>query len=71
MTLKRVTMQLAERDFQNAEELLKRFNAQNKAEVVSNALSITEGLTREVQNGNEIIIRRRDGALCPVTIKGI
>ena len=71
MEFRKVTMNLTERDVRNTEEICKRLHSRSKAQAVSSALSITEGLTREVQNGSEVMIRRPDGSTRTMVIAGL
>ena len=71
MALKKVTMALTERDIRNTETLVERLHARNKASAVSSALAIAEGLTREVEKGGELMIRKSDGTVDNVVIVGM
>ena len=61
MTFREVTMNLTENDVRNTEILVRRLHAGNKASAVSGALAIEEGLTRKIEDGGELIVRRRNG----------
>ena len=61
--LKKVTMNLTERDIANTETLALRLHSRNKASAVSSALAITEGITGRMQNGEELMIKRKDGSM--------
>lgn len=71
MELKKVTMNLTERDIANAELLTARLQSRNKASTVSTALAITEGITRKIEEGGELIIRKKDGSVETVLIAGL
>lgn len=71
MELKKVTMNLTARDITNTEILTTRLNTRNKASAVSSALAITEGITRMVQDGGEVIVRRKDGSMETLVIPGL
>ena len=71
MELKKVTMNLTARDIANTEILTTRLNTRNKASAVSSALAITEGITRMVQDGGEVIVRRKDGSMETLVIPGL
>lgn len=71
MELKKVTMNLTERDIANAEILTARLHSRNKASTVSTALAIIEGLTRRIEDGGELIVRRKDGSIETVLIAGL
>ena len=70
MELKKVTMNLTERDIANTEILTARLHSRNKASTVSSALAITEGITRKIEDGGELIIRKKDGSMETVVIAG-
>ena len=69
--MKKVTMNLTDRDISNTEVLTKRLNLRNKASTVSSALAITEGLTRKIVSGEELLIRKKDGPMETVIIAGL
>ena len=71
MELKKVTMNLTEWDIANAEILAARLHSRNKASTVSTALAITEGITRKIEDGGELIIRKKDGSMETVVIAGL
>lgn len=71
MALKKVTMSLSEWDVENTEVLVRRLHARNKATAVSSALAITEGLTRKIEQGEELMLRKKDGTLEKVMITGM
>ncbi len=71
MELKKVTMNLTARDIANTEILTTRLNTRNKASAVSSALAITEGITRMVQDGGEVMVRRKDGSMETLVIPGL
>ena len=71
MELKKVTMNLTERDIANAEILTARLHSRNKASTVSTALAITEGITRKIEDGGELIVRKKDGSIETVLIAGL
>ncbi len=63
MVTKKVTMGLTERDIVNTEVLVERMHARNKASVVSNALALTALLTERTAEGDELLLRKRDGTM--------
>ncbi len=71
MALKKVTMSLSEWDVENTGVLVRRLHARNKAAAVSSALAIAEGLTRRVEQGDELMLRKKDGTLEKVLITGM
>ncbi len=62
MELTKVTMNLTHRDIANAESLERRLRSPSKASAVSSALAIAEQITRKLEQGDEVLIRRRDGS---------
>ena len=64
-------MNLTPRDIENADALTKRLHSRNKASTVSTALAITEGITRRIQDGGELMIRKKDGSLETMIIAGL
>lgn len=71
MSIKKVSMGLTEWDIANTEILMKRLHSRNKASAVSSALAITEGITRRLADGGELMIRKKDGTLESVMITGM
>ena len=71
MALKKVTMSLSEWDVENTEKLVQRLHSRNKATAVSSALAITEGLTRRIEQGDDLMLRKKDGTLEKVMITGM
>ena len=71
MALKKVTMSLSEWDVQNTMTLVERLHSRNKAAAVSSALAITEGLTRKIEQGEELMLRKKDGTVEKIMIAGM
>ena len=71
MALKKVTMSLSEWDVQNTATLVERLHSRNRAAAVSSALAITEGLTRRIEQGDELVLRKKNGTLERVMIAGM
>lgn len=71
MALQKVTMNLTENDVRNTEILVRRLHARSKASAVSGALAIAESLTRKIEDGGELIVRRRNGTDETVIIPGL
>ena len=71
MALKKVTMNLTEHDLEIAENLTKRLNVRNKASTVSAALAITDGITSKIEDGGELMIKKKDGSVETVIITGV
>lgn len=69
--LRKVTMNLTERDVRNTERLTERLHTRSKAEAVSAALSITTSLSEMLQGDKELIIRDRKGDIEKVIIPGL
>ena len=70
MKLHKVTMTLTEQDIERVNIFVDRLDARNKATAVSNALAITDGLTKRLANGDELLIRK-GGSLETVFIPGM
>ena len=66
-----VTMSLTESDVKNTERLRLRLHANNNAEAVSAALTITSFLSDVLDNNKELIIRSKNGDMEKVIIPGI
>jgi hypothetical protein len=69
--LRKVTMNLSERDIRNTEKLTEQLHARSKAEAVSAALSITSFLSEMLQGDKELIIRDKKGGIEKVIIPGL
>lgn len=63
METKKVTMGLTKKDIANTEMLVERMHARNKATVVSNALALTALLTERTAQGDELLLRKKDGTM--------
>ena len=61
-------MNLSDKDIANTESLADRLHSRNKASAVSSALAITEGITRRIDRGDELMIKRKDGSMETVII---
>lgn len=61
MSLKKVSMNLTERDVINTELVKDRLHTRNKAEAVSAALSIVSSLTENIGAGEDLYIVSKDG----------
>ena len=71
MKLTKVTMNLTQRDIENAELLQRRLDSRSKASAVSSALVIAEGITERVELGEQVLIRKKDGSMEQVLIPGV
>ena len=71
MAMKKVTMNLTERDIANTEFLTTRLNSRNKASTVSAALAITQGIAEKLEDGGELIVRKKDGSIETLVITGL
>ena len=69
--MKRVTMNLTDEDIRNTETLVERLKLRNKTLTVSSALAITEGLTRKIESGDELLLKKKDGSIQTVVIAGL
>lgn len=71
MELTKVTMNLSHRDIAHAEALQRRLRSPSKASAVASALAIAEDLTRRLERGEEVLIRRKDGSGQQVFLPGV
>ena len=69
--MRKVTMNLTERDVKNTERLRLKLHTRSNAEVVSAALSITISLSDMLENDKELIIRSRKGDIEKIIIPGL
>lgn len=67
----KVTMNLTDRDVSNTEELTKVLHTRSKAEAVSQALSLTSLLVKRISEGDELLVRTKNGELKKVLIPGL
>ena len=70
MKMTKVTMNLTDRDITNTETLTRRLHSRSKASAVSSALAIAEGITRRIESGEEVLVRKKDGSVEQVFIAG-
>ena len=63
MKMIKVTMNLTERDIENADTLSRRLHSPSKASAVSSALAIAEGITGSMERGEEVLIRTKCGIM--------
>lgn len=64
-TVTRVQMDLPPRSMERLASLKEKTEAASYAEVIKNALRLYEALIREVDQGNEFLVRDKDGNLVP------
>lgn len=69
--LKKVTMNLTESDVANTAFIREVMNTRNNAQAVSCALSFTSELTKLVKDGDELMVRRKNGTMERVLITGV
>ena len=69
--LRKVTMNLTDRDIEITEELTKKLNSRSKASTVSSALAITNELTKLLGDGSALLRRNRDGSMERIIITGL
>ena len=69
--LKKVTMNLTDRDVGNAEMLQDLLRARNKASAVSSALSLTAVLATRIERGEKLYLRGEDGLTERVFMPGL
>lgn len=71
MKLTKVTMNLTDRDIAATEALQQRLDSRSKASAVSSALVIAEDITRRMELGEQVLIRKKDGSMEQVLIAGV
>lgn len=64
----RVQMDLPERSFERLKALKEKTEAVSYAEVLKNALKIYEAIIQEIDSGNEIMIKQKDGQIFPYKV---
>lgn len=69
--MRKVTMNLTERDVRNTERLRHKLHTRSNAEAVSAALSITSSLSDMLEDNKELIIRNKKGDIEKVIIPGL
>lgn len=69
--LQRVAMTLTPRDIRNTEKLKKTFDARSNAQAVSTALALAVSVSDLMTEGNELLLRGKDGTLHMVVIPGL
>lgn len=69
--LRKVTMNLTERDIEITNRLTKKLDSRSKASTVSSALSVMDDLTRLVEDGGELYRRKKDGSMERLVIMGL
>lgn len=71
MKLTKVTMNLTERDIENTEALQQRLHSRSKASAVSSALVIAEEITKRLELGEQVLVRKKDKSMERVFIPGV
>ena len=61
-------MDLPERSFERLKALKAKTEAVSYAEVLKNALKIYEAIIQEIDSGNEIMIKQKDGQIFPYKV---
>lgn len=69
--LKKISMNLTERDITNTESVRNMFHVRTNADAVSAALGITKSLADMVKKGNEVLIRNKKGEIHKLLIPGL
>lgn len=69
--LTKVTMNLTDKDIVNTAKLRDRFHARSNAEAVSAALSITSSISDKLLEGDELLIKTKNGEIEKVIIAGL
>jgi hypothetical protein len=67
----KVTMNLTDRDVDNTDKIRKVFHARSNAAAVSDALSVTATLVTMLKEGNEILLRNKNGELEKLIFTGL
>lgn len=71
MKLTKVTMNVTQHDIENTEALQHRLHSRSKASAVSSALVIADEITRIVERGEELLVRKKDGSMNRLIIPGV
>lgn len=69
--LTKVSMNLTERDIKNTESVRQLFHVRTNADAVSAALGITRSLGEMVKDGNDLLIRNKNGEMERILIPGL
>ena len=69
--LKKVTMNLTERDIEITDKLTKKLNSRSKASTVSSALAIMDALNEATEDGGTLLVRGRNGLMERLIIPGL
>mgnify|MGYP000592655463 FL=1 len=59
--LSKVSMNLTEKDINNASYLLEAMNERSQASVVSKSLSLTRAIVEHIENGEKLLIEDKKG----------
>ena len=70
-SLQRVAMTLTARDVRNTEKLKRTFDARSNAQAVSTALALAVSVSELIIEGNELLLRDKNGMLQKVVIPGL
>jgi hypothetical protein len=71
MSLKKISMNLTDKDISNTDKLKENLKARTKADTVSAALSIATTISEHVKDGDEFFMRSKDGKEQRVIITGM
>jgi len=71
--LKKISMNLTEKDVENAEIIFTKTNARTKAQVVSNALALARFIVERVKDepGARLVVVEEDGTKNRIIVLGI
>ena len=69
--MRKVTMNLTERDIEITDKLTAKLHARSKASTVSSALSVMNELTDMVDDGGVLFSRKKDGSVERLVITGL
>lgn len=71
MSLKKVSMNLTDKDISNTDKLKDLLQARTKADTVSAALSIATAISEHVKDGDELFMRTKEGKEQRLIITGM
>ena len=68
--LQRVAMNLTPRDIRNTEKLRRALDARSNAQAISTALALAASVSDLISEGNELLLKNKDGSIQRVLIPG-
>ena len=69
--LQKITMNLTEKDVENALFLLETLNERNQASVVSKSLSLTKDIVNLLKDNSKLLVEDKDGNIQEIKIIGL